>query len=762
MDFSYSAKARDYLTRLRAFMAEYITPAEAEYYGQLKSNPWVEPPVMTDLKAKARQAGLWNLFLPDAEYGAGLSNCDYAPLAELTGHSFLAPEVFNCNAPDTGNMEVLVKYGSPEQKDRWLKPLLAGDIRSAFCMTEPDVASSDATNMQATAMLDGDHVVINGRKWWSSGVGHPRCKLVIFMGLTFPDAEKHARHSMVIVPSDTPGFQIERLLPVFGDLHAPFGHGEVSFTNVRVSLANIIAGPGRGFEIAQGRLGPGRIHHCMRTIGSAERALKLLCQRALSRVAFGKPLAQLGGNVDIIANARIGIEQARLLTLKAAWLMDTVGVKGAMSEISQIKVVAPNLAQTIIDQAIQMHGGAGVCEDFPLAAMFANARLLRLADGPDEVHRALIAKLELKPYVAPKDMPPQGIVDMPSPVRPGEEFDVEKVDAFLKRLDPNLTCKPKVGQFRGGASNLTYQLTYPDRAYILRRPPFGHRTGSAHDMLREARVMTALKPVYPYVPAVIATSQAGEVLDCPFYIMERKSGMILRRDLPKGIKLTPGQTRQLCLSVLDRLIELHQVDYRSAGLEQLGKGEGYVRRQVEGWIDRLNKARTDDLHDFTGVISWLQRNMPARDIATCLIHNDFRFDNVVLYPEPPYQVVGVLDWEMATLGDPLMDLGNSLAYWVESGDEPALQAVRRQPTHLPGMLTRRQVIDYYAQKTGYPVDNIDFHLVFGLFRLAGIVQQIYFRFKQGHAKNPDFATFITFSNYLRQRCQYMIDQAGKS
>jgi len=399
MDFSYSAKAKEYLARLQAFTSEHITPAEPEYYRQLKQSPWEQPAIMTALKQKAREAGLWNLFLPDSEYGAGLSNSEYAPLAELTGHSFIAPEVFNCNAPDTGNMEVLVKYGSADQKEQWLKPLLEGTIRSAFCMTEPAVASSDATNMQATAFLEGNDVVIHGRKWWSTGIGHPHCRVVIFMGLTYPEAEKHARHSMVLVPLDAPGVKIERLLPVFGDLHAPFGHGEVSFSNVRVPLKNVIAGPGRGFEIAQGRLGPGRIHHCMRVIGSAERALKLMCERSLTRIAFGKPLAQLGGNIDIIAEARIGIEQARLLTLKAAWLMDTVGVKGAMSEISQIKVVAPNLAQRVIDQAIQMHGGAGVSDDFPLTAMFANARVLRLADGPDEVHRALIAKLELKPYL---------------------------------------------------------------------------------------------------------------------------------------------------------------------------------------------------------------------------------------------------------------------------------------------------------------------------------------------------------------------------
>ena len=780
MDFSYSAKALEYLTRLREFLDEHIRPAEAEYYRQLKASrdQWIEPPMMTTLKAKAKACGLWNLFLPDSEYGAGLSNCEYAPLAELTGHSFLAPEVLNCNAPDTGNMEVLVKYGSVEQKERWLKPLLDGSIRSAFCMTEPDVASSDATNMQATAILEGDSVIINGRKWWSSGIGHPHCRFVIFMGLTYPQAKKHARHSMVIVPLETPGVRVERLLSVFGDLHAPFGHGEVSFTNVCVPARNIIAGPGRGFEIAQGRLGPGRIHHCMRLIGSAERALKLLCQRSLARTAFGKPLAELGGNADIIANARIAIEQARLLTLKAAWLMDTAGVKAAMSEISQIKVIAPNVAQTIIDQAIQLHGGVGVSEDFPLAAMFANARILRLADGHDEVHRALIAKLELKPYQLHKEPTPKetdsakqfspksaakSLIDQPDTVRPGEEFDVAKVDTFLKRRDPSLIGSPIVGQFRGGASNLTYQLSYQDRALILRRPPFGQRAGSAHDMLREARVMSALKPVYPFVPRVLVTCEANEVLDCPFYIMERLNGIILRQDLPAGLSLSVGDTRKLCVNVIDRLIELHQVDYRTAGLEQLGKGEGYVRRQMEGWCDRFKKAKTDDAADFVVVMTWLKQKMPSRDHATCVIHNDFRFDNVVLDPLEPLTVQGVLDWEMATLGDPLMDLGNTLAYWIEAGDDTAFQAVRRQPTHLPGMMTRQEVIDYYCSRTGGTTVNFDFYLVFGLFRLAVIAQQIYFRYKQGQAKNPEFANFITFVNILEDRCHQLMERSvGRS
>ncbi len=395
MDFALSPRATDLLGQVKAFMAEHIEPVEHELLLRQRAlpDPWVELPEVAAMKAKARDAGLWNLFLPSV---SGLSNVDYATLAEQMGRSAIAPEVFNCNAPDTGNMEVLEKYGTPQQQERWLRPLLAGEIRSAFCMTEPAVASSDATNMQATATLDGDEVVINGRKWWSTGVGHPHCEVLIFMGLTFPDAHRHARHSMVLVPKDHPGVTVERMLSVFGDQDPPYGHGQVLFDDVRVPKENLILGPGRGFEIAQGRLGPGRIHHCMRCIGAAERALELMLTRGAERVAFGKPLLNLGGNRDIVANARIDIEMARLLTLKTAWLIDTVGVMGAMTEISAIKVVAPNVACRIIDEAMQMHGGMGLSDDLPLAGMYANARVLRLADGPDEVHRGLVARWELK------------------------------------------------------------------------------------------------------------------------------------------------------------------------------------------------------------------------------------------------------------------------------------------------------------------------------------------------------------------------------
>ena len=400
MDFAPSARSQVLAERLERFMREEIAPAEPVYAAALSGSTdhraWRQPAIMEALKAKAREAGLWNLFLPDAEHGADLSNAEYAPLAEIMGHSFIAPEVFNCSAPDTGNMEVLHRYGSPEQHERWLQPLLNGDIRSGFGMTEPGVASSDATNMRATAHIDGDQVVLNGRKWWTTGAGHPHCRFVIFMGLSDAQADPHQRHTMVICPLDAPGVTIERMLPVFHHYDEPSGHGELQFTDVRLPLSNVILGPGRGFEIAQGRLGPGRIHHCMRAIGAAERALSLLCKRAQSRVAFGKPLYELGGNPDIVANLRIAIEQARLLTLKTAWMLDTHGTKAALSLISQIKVVVPAVAQQAAEAAIQIHGAAGLSDDFPLTQLFAYARVLRLADGPDEVHRAVIAKLEAK------------------------------------------------------------------------------------------------------------------------------------------------------------------------------------------------------------------------------------------------------------------------------------------------------------------------------------------------------------------------------
>jgi acyl-CoA dehydrogenase len=401
MNFSYSEKVLKLQKKLNEFMEEYVYPNEKTYEEQLNAQEsrWSGvPPIMEELKEKAKKEGLWNLFLPDSEYGAGLTNLEYAPLCEIMGRSLIAPEVFNCSAPDTGNMEVLVRYGTEEQKKKWLIPLLNGEIRSCFSMTEPDVASSDATNIQASIIRDGDEYVINGRKWWSSGAGDPRCKVAIVMGKTNPEAPRHEQQSMIIVPLDTPGVKIERLLPVFGYDHAPHGHAEITYDNVRVSAENLIWDEGKGFAIAQGRLGPGRIHHCMRLIGAAERALEELCKRVQQRVAFGKLLSSQGVIQDWIANSRIEIEQARLLTLKAAYMMDTVGNKEAKMEIAMIKVVAPNMALRVIDRAIQAFGAAGVSDDFPLAAQWANARTLRIADGPDEVHRAQIAKLELRKY----------------------------------------------------------------------------------------------------------------------------------------------------------------------------------------------------------------------------------------------------------------------------------------------------------------------------------------------------------------------------
>jgi acyl-CoA dehydrogenase len=396
MDFDYSPAVVQWQGRLNAFFDEFVYPNEQRYYQEVAAGDrWQPTQLVEELKAAARSAGLWNLFLPASARGAGLTNTEYAPLCEIMGRVLWAPEVFNCSAPDTGNMEVLERYGTSAQKTQWLEPLLAGTIRSAFCMTEPDVASSDATNIKSSIARDGDHYVVNGRKWWSSGAGDPRCRILIVMGKSDPSAPRHAQQSMLLVPRDTPGVNILRHLPVFGYDDAPHGHMEIDFDNVRVPRSNMLLGEGRGFEIAQGRLGPGRIHHCMRVIGLAERALEKMCVRVKSRTTFGKPVADRTVTLERIAESRIMIDQARLLTLKAAYMMDTVGNKAARAEIAMIKVAAPAMACTILDWAIQAHGAAGVCDDFGLAQAYAHARTLRLADGPDEVHRNQIGKLEL-------------------------------------------------------------------------------------------------------------------------------------------------------------------------------------------------------------------------------------------------------------------------------------------------------------------------------------------------------------------------------
>jgi acyl-CoA dehydrogenase len=410
MDFDYSPRTQQLAERLNAFMAEHVYPAEAAYFAEIEANTragrrWTPLETIEKLKPKARAAGLWNLFLPpsaeghsgaqDSEFGFGLSNQDYAPLAEIMGAVPWSSEVFNCSAPDTGNMEVFARYATPELRQRWLEPLLAGEIRSAFAMTEPAVASSDATNIQSDIRRDGDHYVINGRKWWTSGAGDPRCAVYIFMGKTDPQAPRHSQQSMIVVPANTPGITVLRPLTVFGYDDAPHGHMEVDFVNVRVPADHILLGEGRGFEIAQGRLGPGRIHHCMRLIGIAERALKLMCERAVARTAFGKTIAQQTVTQERIAEARCMIDQARLLTLKAAWMMDRAGNKSAKAEIAMIKVVAPQMACKVIDWAMQVFGGAGMSQDTPLAYFYTLSRTLRFADGPDEVHRNAIAKLEL-------------------------------------------------------------------------------------------------------------------------------------------------------------------------------------------------------------------------------------------------------------------------------------------------------------------------------------------------------------------------------
>ena len=759
--------------RVREFMDEHVYPAEAVFEAQLTAGPsrWQVPPIVEELKSKARAAGLWNLFLPP-DHGlavevagtTGLSNAAYAPLCELMGRSMLAPEAFNCSAPDTGNMEVLLRYGTPAQQQQWLWPLLRGEMRSCFAMTEPAVASSDATNIECSITRDGDNYVINGRKSWISGALDPRCAIAIVMGKTDAAAPRHAQQSMVLVPMNTPGIELIRPMRLFGYDDAPHGHAEMVFRNVRVPTSNILLGEGRGFEIAQGRLGPGRIHHCMRLIGLAERALTAMCTRAHGRVAFGKPLAEQGALRHDIARSRIEIDQARLLTMDAAHAMDTVGIKHAKKRIAMIKVVAPSMALAVIDRAMQVHGAAGLGQDFPLAFAWAGARALRLADGPDEVHLESIAKQELAEQVGPAKKMAAAAADsanttatgMVRDMRTAQKLDVAALATYLTGRVDGIDGSLRVLQFDGGQSNPTYLLQTDHGRWVLRKKPTGTLLPTAHLIEREYQITTALATTAVPVPRAALLCEDASILGTAFFVMDYVHGRILRD--PALPTMSPGDRRAAYQSMITTLAALHDVDFVARGLEQYGKPQGYVERQIARWSKQYQASKARELPAMDWLLDWLPRNVPVQT-QVGIVHGDFRIDNMVFHPTEP-RVIAVLDWELSTIGDPLTDVAyHCLAFHL-----------RREQRGVPGLIghdlvalgipSEREIVGWYCAARGLAeIPNWSFCVAFALFRLAAIAEGVYARMRQGNA-NTDAAATVAHESAAFAAAAQRVAQAG--
>ena len=746
MDFSLSQGQQLWLGRVRDFVRTEVEPVAAAMRKQPETTGaarWQPHAELEALKAKAKAAGLWNLFLPPSKehdtpayHGAGLTNLEYALCAEEMGRVPIASEVFNCSAPDTGNSEVLHRYGTAEQKVHWLGPILAGEIRSAFLMTEPDVASSDATNIQTSMVRDGAEYVINGRKWWSSGAGDPRCKIAIVMGKTDPNAAMHLQQSQILVPLDTPGVEIKRTLTVFGYDDAPHGHADVVLKDVRVPVGNVILGEGRGFEIAQGRLGPGRIHHCMRTIGAAEVALEAMTKRLLQRTAFGKRLAEQSVWEQRIAEARIDIEMARLLCLKAADQMDKVGNKGARLEIAMIKVAAPRIALRVIDDAIQAHGGAGVSQDFALAESYAMIRTLRLADGPDEVHNRSIAKMEFAKYV-PRAKKSDGEGDATKsfsgtkPVEEKHKIDEAALAVWMQSNVADFAGPMSVLQFKGGQSNPTYRLETPGSAYVLRRKPFGNLLPSAHAVDREYRLITALQGTGVAVPKTYALCDDASVIGAMFYVMEAVEGPIYWDGLLPGI--APEQRKRMYEAMVETLAKLHSVDVEAVGLNDYGKPGNYFARQVERWTKQYRASNPGHIAAAERLMEWLPCTVPEQERVS-IVHGDYRLDNLV-FAADNNNVAAVLDWELSTTGDPLADFSYFLMQWVLPADGSS--AIGFTDLKELGIPSRKEMSALYCKLTGREsLPKLDWYFAYNLFRLCGIVQGIAGRVKEGTAASP--------------------------
>jgi alkylation response protein AidB-like acyl-CoA dehydrogenase/aminoglycoside phosphotransferase (APT) family kinase protein len=660
-------------------------------------------------------------------------------VSEILGRSPFGHYVFGCQAPDAGNIELLERHASAEQRARYLLPLVRGEIRSCFAMTEPDSPGSNPTQLRCRARRDGADYVIDGHKWFTTGADGARFAIV--MAVTDPAAPAHGRATMILVPTDTPGFRLVRNIPIMG--HAGEGHwshGEVHFESCRVPVANRLGTEGAGFGMAQERLGPGRIHHCMRWIGICERAFDMMCERALGRRLDEQQRLSDQAIVQAwIAECRARIDAARLMVLATAWKADHEGFAAAREEVSLIKFFVAEVMGEVVDRAVQVHGALGLTDDTPLGRYYAHERAARIYDGPDEVHKLAAARRILRRYAA--GGPGTGAIDGPATVRAGEELDRERLAPYLRQALGVPEGEVSVEQFPRGHSNLTYLVRVGGREVVLRRPPFGSKVKTAHDMGREFRMLSALAPAWARVPRPIAFCDDASILGAPFYLMERLRGLILRRRPPDGLALDPPTVRRLCESFVDTLVELHALDYRALGLADFGHPEGYVERQVRGWTRRYQDSRTDDIADMDAVAAWLAENRPPSPPST-VVHNDYKYDNLVLDPADPTRVSGILDWEMSTIGDPLMDLGTALCYWVQADDPEPLQAARFGPTLLPGSFTRRELAERYAARSGRGLEHAVFHYCFGLYKTAVVVQQIYYRYKQGLTRDERFADLI--------------------
>jgi alkylation response protein AidB-like acyl-CoA dehydrogenase/aminoglycoside phosphotransferase (APT) family kinase protein len=736
MDLSVSPSTRALLEKIERFVEGEILPREAALTGR---GFYAIEPELNRLRDAVRAQGLWAPPVPRELGGMGLTLLEHARVSEILGRSPFAHYVFGCQAPDAGNIEVLALHGTPAQKEEYLRPLVRGEIRSCFAMTEPDSPGSNPTQLRCRARREGDDYVIDGHKWFTTGADGARFAIV--MAVTDPAAAPHARATMILVPTATPGFRLLRNIPVMGQPgEGHLSHGEVRFDSCRVPQGNRLGPEGSGFLIAQERLGPGRIHHCMRWIGICERAFDLTCRRAVSRrIDESARLADQPIVQAWIAECRARIDAARLMVLSTAWKADRQGFPAAREEVSLIKFFVAEVMGEVVDRAVQVHGALGLTDDTPLAHYYAHERAARIYDGPDEVHKLAAARRILKRYATTSAAP--GTLDGTEPVRAGEELDLERLTPYLRRTLDVAGGDVAVSQFPRGHSNLTYLVKIGEREVVLRRPPFGSKVKSAHDMGREFRVLSRLAPAGARVPRPLAYCEDTSILGAPFYLMERLAGVILRRRPPQGLELDAATVRRLGEAFVDTLVELHALDYRALGLGDFGNPEGYVERQVRGWAQRYQDARTHDIAEMETVAGWLSTHVPASP-PPAVVHNDYKYDNLVLDPRDPTRILGILDWEMATIGDPLMDLGTALCYWVQADDPEPLRAARFGPTTLPGSFTRRELAQRYAEKSGRSLEHVVFYYCFGLYKTAVVVQQIYYRYRQGLTRDERFADLI--------------------